>query len=138
MSGFAGRGLQRSTLERRVRRSQFHAQTAAASFALCRAAGRARNDVALSPGCFRAIMPPGRDKLVQGQQRAMRAILVIVFLCTASAFGRAQAQPSAETVARGKALTEAADCGSCHTADPSKPFAGGKRIDTPFGGIYSA
>ena len=67
----------------------------------------------------------------------MRAILVIVFLCTASAFGRAQAQPSAETIARGKALTEAADCASCHTADPSKPFAGGKRIDTPFGGIYS-
>jgi mono/diheme cytochrome c family protein len=67
----------------------------------------------------------------------MRAILVIVFLCTASVFGRAQAQPSAETIARGKALTEAADCASCHTADPSKPFAGGKRIDTPFGAIYS-
>jgi mono/diheme cytochrome c family protein len=67
----------------------------------------------------------------------MRAILVIGLLCTASAFGEAQAQPSAETIARGKALTEAADCGSCHTADPSKPFAGGKRIDTPFGRIYS-
>jgi mono/diheme cytochrome c family protein len=75
--------------------------------------------------------------MVQEPQRAMGAILVIVFLCTASAFGTAQAQPSAETVARGKALTEAADCGSCHTADPSKPFAGGKRIDTPFGAIYS-
>ncbi len=43
-----------------------------------------------------------------------------------------------ETVARGRLLTDAADCGSCHTADPSKPFAGGKRIDTPFGGVYSA
>ena len=43
-----------------------------------------------------------------------------------------------ETVARGRRLTDAADCGSCHTADPSKPFAGGKRIDTPFGGVYSA
>ena len=31
----------------------------------------------------------------------------------------------------------AGDCASCHTADPAKPFAGGKRIDTPFGGIYS-
>ena len=29
---------------------------------------------------------------------------------------------------------EAGDCASCHTADPAKPFAGGKRIDTPFGG----
>jgi mono/diheme cytochrome c family protein len=67
----------------------------------------------------------------------MRAILAIVFLCTAFTYGKAQPQPSAETIARGKALTEAADCASCHTADPSKPFAGGKRIDTPFGGIYS-
>ena len=40
-------------------------------------------------------------------------------------------------IARGKALTTAGDCASCHTADPAKPFAGGKRIDTPFGGIYS-
>ncbi len=40
-------------------------------------------------------------------------------------------------IARGKALTDAGDCYSCHTADPAKPFAGGKRIDTPFGAIYS-
>jgi mono/diheme cytochrome c family protein len=51
--------------------------------------------------------------------------------------GRARAEPSAETIAHGKALTEAGDCASCHTADPAKPFAGGKRIDTPFGTIYS-
>jgi mono/diheme cytochrome c family protein len=34
-------------------------------------------------------------------------------------------------------LTEAGNCASCHTADPAKPFAGGKRIDTPLGAIYS-
>jgi mono/diheme cytochrome c family protein len=67
----------------------------------------------------------------------MRAILAAVLLCTASASGQAQSEPSAETIARGKALTKAADCASCHTADPSRPFAGGKRIDTPFGAIYS-
>src|SRR5947208_4941595 len=67
----------------------------------------------------------------------MRAILAILFLCTAFGSSRAQAEPSAEAIAHGKALTEAGDCASCHTADPSKPFAGGKRIDTPFGGIYS-
>ncbi len=67
----------------------------------------------------------------------MRAILAIVLLCTASASGQAQSEPSTETIARGKALSEAADCASCHTADPARPFAGGKRIDTPFGGIFS-
>ncbi|SHL78574.1 Cytochrome c, mono-and diheme variants [Bradyrhizobium lablabi] len=67
----------------------------------------------------------------------MRAILAAVLLCSASAAGGAQAEPSADTIAHGKALTEAGDCASCHTADPAKPFAGGKRIDTPFGGIYS-
>jgi mono/diheme cytochrome c family protein len=82
-------------------------------------------------------MPPGRDKLVQGRFRAMRAIPAIMVLCSAVALGQAQAGPSAETIARGKALTVAADCASCHTADPAKPFAGGKRIDTPFGTIYS-
>ncbi|MGH6703088.1 MAG: cytochrome c [Bradyrhizobium sp.] len=68
----------------------------------------------------------------------MRAILRIMFLCAASICGPVAAQPAPETVARGKALVETADCASCHTADPAKPFAGGKRIDTPFGGIYSS
>jgi mono/diheme cytochrome c family protein len=67
----------------------------------------------------------------------MRTILACVFLCSAFATGAAAAEPSAETIAHGKALVEAGDCASCHTADPAKPFAGGKRIDTPFGGIYS-
>lgn len=68
---------------------------------------------------------------------ALRAILGIVLLCTASSLGPAQADPSDETIARGKALAIAGDCASCHTADPAKPFAGGKRIDTPFGAVYS-
>jgi mono/diheme cytochrome c family protein len=68
----------------------------------------------------------------------MRAILPVLFLCAASGVGHTQTPPSPETIAHGKALTEAADCASCHTADPAKPFAGGKRIETPFGGIYSA
>jgi mono/diheme cytochrome c family protein len=69
----------------------------------------------------------------------MRTIWLIPFLCTAIIWGDARAQSAAETetIARGKALVEAGDCASCHTADPAKPFAGGKRIDTPFGAIYS-
>jgi len=67
----------------------------------------------------------------------MRAIPAVILLCAAFVAGECVAEPSAEDVARGKALTVAGDCASCHTADPAKPFAGGKRIDTPFGGIYS-
>jgi mono/diheme cytochrome c family protein len=71
----------------------------------------------------------------------MRAILCTVvgvtLLCTALCTGRAQADAPPENIARGKALVDAADCASCHTADPAKPLAGGKRIDTPFGGIFS-
>ena len=74
----------------------------------------------------------------------MRTILAGLLLCTAFADWRcpcpaqaAKRRTDAEDIARGKALTEAGDCASCHTADPAKPFAGGKRIDTPFGGIYS-
>src|ERR1700736_3511258 len=75
---------------------------------------------------------------MQGWQDATRAILATIVLCTAFGLGRAEAEPTAETIALGKALSDTGDCGSCHTADHAKPFAGGKRIDTPFGGIYSA
>jgi mono/diheme cytochrome c family protein len=85
--------------------------------------------------------------MVQGPRRMMRTILARVLLCTAFAVGnvfavseghaQSKVEPDAEDIARGKALTETGDCASCHTADPAKPFAGGKRIDTPFGGIYS-
>ena len=71
----------------------------------------------------------------------MRTILAGLLLCTAFAVGEGHAQskaePTADDIARGKALTDAGGCASCHTADSAKAFAGGKRIDTPFGGIYS-
>ena len=73
---------------------------------------------------------------MQGRRGAMRLILATVLLCTAFSLGEAWAEAAPDT-ARGKALVVAADCASCHTADPAKPFAGGKRIDTPFGAIYS-
>ena len=65
-----------------------------------------------------------------------RLILGLV-LCGAFRAGQARRAVAEETIARGKALVVAGDCASCHTADPAKPFAGGKRIDTPFGGIYA-
>jgi mono/diheme cytochrome c family protein len=77
------------------------------------------------------------NKLIQRRHRTTRAIVATLLLCSAFGLGKAQAESPAATIARGKALTDAADCASCHTADSSKPFAGGKRIETPFGGIYS-
>src|ERR1700755_3442564 len=71
----------------------------------------------------------------------MRAILATLaswlVLCSAVASVKAASEPSPETIAHGQALVVAGDCASCHTADPAKPFAGGKRLDTPFGGIYA-
>jgi mono/diheme cytochrome c family protein len=137
MSVFAGSAPKISATVPRAAESQFRAGPARPVFGLCRRKAPPRNDVTLSPAWFRAIMAPRRDKLVQEPGRARRAILAMVLLCTASGFARAQSEPAQEIIAHGKALTEAADCASCHTTDPAKPFAGGKRIDTPFGGIYS-
>ena len=68
----------------------------------------------------------------------MRAILCGLFLCSAFALSAARAaDPSEDAIEHGKALVIAGDCTGCHTNDPAKPFAGGKRIDTPFGAIYS-
>jgi mono/diheme cytochrome c family protein len=67
----------------------------------------------------------------------LRSVLVCLILCSAFAQLPVRAEPPDERVAHGKALVVAADCASCHTADPAKPFAGGKRIDTPFGAIYT-
>lgn len=62
-------------------------------------------------------------------------LLGVVLLVAGAA---AAADDNADAVvARGKALTDAGDCAGCHTADASRPFAGGREIPTPFGTIYS-
>ena len=70
-------------------------------------------------------------------QSLLATFLACLILCSAFASLPARADPFDERVAHGKALVEAADCASCHTSNPAKPFAGGKRIDTPFGAIYT-
>lgn len=67
----------------------------------------------------------------------MKTILAVALLCSAVGTTALAAAPSPELIAAGKALVEAGDCAGCHTNDPAKPFAGGKRIDTPFGAIYA-
>ena len=104
---------------------------------LCRMGRRLRNGVTAAwGGGFRYTVLKGH--VSEGQHRGMRGILCGLFLCSAFALLDARAaEPSEEMIARGKVLAVAGDCASCHTADPAKPFAGGKRIDTPFGAIYS-
>ena len=63
--------------------------------------------------------------------------LASLALCSAVGSAALAADPSPELIATGRSLAEAGDCAGCHTADPAKPFAGGKRIDTPFGAIYA-
>jgi len=45
--------------------------------------------------------------------------------------------PGATQVQRGEYLARAGDCVSCHTASNGAAFAGGYRIDTPFGPLYA-
>src|SRR3984885_2451108 len=143
MSVFAPNASQISAREPRARRSQFRGRQTAFCFRLM----SPRNVIVKRRDALTAMVSgykaPNRDKPVPGRYCAVRAILAIMILCTAFAAGQARAQASAatqasaDTIAHGKALTEAADCAGCHTADPAKPFAGGKRIDTPLGGIYA-
>ena len=45
---------------------------------------------------------------------------------------------SAGLVARGKTLAAEGHCPSCHTGPDGQPFAGGYRMNTPFGIIYGS
>src|SRR5216684_2593829 len=137
MSIIAARTSQISARESCAPGSQFRAQKGWPVFRFVspRAVTAKRPD-APAPS-FRAILPPTGAKMVQGRRHARPVILAMLLLCTAFSAAQAETEPSAETLARGKALTIAGDCAGCHTADQARPLAGGKRIDTPFGAIYS-
>jgi len=47
-------------------------------------------------------------------------------------------QASAAQIEQGRYLALAGNCMACHTTRGGAPFAGGRRIDTPFGGVYSS
>ena len=60
-----------------------------------------------------------------------------VTLASLLATGAAAQGTSFPQIERGRYLTRAGDCASCHTAPGGKAFAGGLGIQTPFGVIYS-
>ena len=47
-----------------------------------------------------------------------------------------QVKASADEIARGRYLADAADCAACHTAPGGAPFAGGVPLASPFGAIH--
>jgi len=44
---------------------------------------------------------------------------------------------AAQRIERGQYLARAGNCVGCHTARGGKPMAGGRRIETPFGSVFS-
>jgi len=76
-------------------------------------------------------MPKRRSSL------AAIPVCLALGLVLCGAFRGEAAEPSADTIRRGNALVVAGDCASCHTADPARPFAGGKRIETRRGSVES-
>lgn len=64
--------------------------------------------------------------------RTLQWLRALAFACLAQA---AAAQTNA--VPRGEYLARAGDCISCHTAAGGAPYAGGYRLDTPFGALLA-
>lgn len=69
---------------------------------------------------------------------ALIAVSLLVLGCAMPQRTPAAKDVSFAAIQRGKYLVDAGDCKDCHTADESKPFAGGRALETPFGTIYSS
>ncbi len=64
--------------------------------------------------------------------RAIRSAVVAAALLAPPAAGAVDLQ-AFDLVQRGRYLATAADCAACHTRPGGAPFAGGVRLETPFG-----
>jgi len=71
--------------------------------------------------------------------RCLLASLLAAVALVAGDPGHAVAEEAADPdmIARGNYLARAADCMPCHTAARDKAYAGGLRMNTPFGVMYS-
>lgn len=79
--------------------------------------------------------------------RALAALAMLLAAASCATSGNAplarlEAPPArasfdAALVARGAELAAIGDCRGCHTAQGGRSFAGGRRLETPFGTIYS-
>ena len=61
----------------------------------------------------------------------------LLILCGLTSARGETSSPDTNAVTRGAYLAKAADCMPCHTTIGGKPFAGGLKLETPFGALYS-
>jgi mono/diheme cytochrome c family protein len=74
------------------------------------------------------------DATARGRGRRAAGILAFALLSGSLATAALAQQAPAQ---RGEYLARAGDCVSCHTAKGGEPFAGGLKLDTPFGYMLS-
>lgn len=63
--------------------------------------------------------------------------LAILLLSAFGLYAQAAPVPLEQRIAHGEYLSRAGDCTACHTAVGGQPFAGGLKMTTPVGAIYS-
>ncbi|TMV85142.1 c-type cytochrome, partial [Thioclava sp. BHET1] len=94
---------------------------------------------------------PGHFRLLElPLKKAILTVVVILVLLVAGLFWfvtrkpsspfdgvAAAAAPSPELLAKGEYVARTADCVACHSTPDGKPFAGGLKMGTPLGAIYS-
>src|SRR6185437_7105149 len=90
----------------------------------------------------RGFAPPHTKKKRACRMKPMQKLVAAAFLVTGfsvlAAPAPAAAQPQTEPPAdRGEYLARAGDCIACHSVRGGKAFAGGLRMGTPMGAIYS-
>src|ERR1700745_4148157 len=114
MSVFAPRASQISILGSCIPGLQFHGQKRGRYYRFVSLYPPGATQRGPAPSPVSRYKAAEEKQVVQGSRCAMRAVLAVVFLCTAFSLGRARAEPSEEIIQHGKALTIAADCAGCH------------------------
>ncbi len=65
------------------------------------------------------------------------AVIVTVGMLAGTAYP-AVPTASSSIIAQGRYLADAAHCDACHTADPARPYAGNRAMQSKFGTMYSS
>jgi len=90
---------------------------------------------------------PSRQRTSNKRSRILPALLILLIVLVLAAWAimwrpAIDPQPAvprfdAATIERGQRVAAVGTCAACHTVDPARPFAGGRKLDTPFGTVYS-